>query len=136
MVITFMRFLGIISLLDNLINDLKVQWFSLWCQTRSYLSSHPKSSSVDHILAMSSLVSFSPTTSFSTSSKLVVSWYGLSIRVRRSSLASRLSYWSKIWIFWVSPQEASLVRSSRVENMGRCGSFWYCTISPGSSCPI
>ena len=47
------------------------QCFSLWCQTRSYISFRPKSSSVDHSLAMYSLMRSVPIASLSTSSKLV-----------------------------------------------------------------
>ena len=97
--LNFLSFLGIILLLDIMIRDLKEQRFSLWCQTRIALSSCPKSSSVDHRLAMSFLVSSAPTAYFSTSSKLLGIYYGLLVRVRRSSPASRLSSWPKILIF-------------------------------------
>ena len=66
-----LSFLGITPLLDSLSRDLKEQWFILWCQTRISLSSRPKRSSVDHSLAMSSLVSSDPIAILSTSFKLV-----------------------------------------------------------------
>ena len=59
---TLVIFMGIITLLDNLSRYLKLRWFSLWQQTRSYLLSHNKRSSVDHSLAMSYLVISDPTT--------------------------------------------------------------------------
>ena len=64
-------FLGIIPLLDILMMDSKEQWFSLWFQTRSSLSSRTIRSTFDHILATSSLVSLAPISYFSTSSRLV-----------------------------------------------------------------
>ena len=36
----------------------------------------------------------------------------------------------------VSPQEASLVSSSRVENMGESRTFWYIMMHPGDRCPM
>ena len=113
-----MSFLGIIPLWDNLGRNLKEQWYSQWCQTRSPFSYRPKRSSVDHSLAISYLMRLDPTAYLSTSPKLVGIWYEISVGVRRSSPTSRLYYWPKIRIFQVSPQEASLVLSSRVENMG------------------
>ena len=113
-----LRFLGIIPLLDILRKDLKYQWLSLWCQTRIPLSSFPQRSLVNYILAMYSLISSSPITYFPTSSRLVGIWYGLLVGVRRSFTASRISPWLKIHIFQVSTQVASLVRSSRVANLG------------------
>ena len=95
-VITFLIFLGIITLLDNMRRDLKEQWFSLWYQTRSSLLSCPQRSSVDHSLKISYTMSFSPTKSFSTPSKFVVSWNGILVGVRRYSSVSRLSSWPKI----------------------------------------
>ena len=66
-----LRFFVNTPLLDIPMGDLKNQWFILWLQTRSYLLSCPGSSLVDHSLAMSSLVSFSPITYSSTYSRLV-----------------------------------------------------------------
>ena len=76
-VLTLLRFLGIIPLLNNLKCYLKEKWVILWCQTRRSLSSRSKSSLGDHRFSMSSLIIFDPTSSFSTSSKLVRSWDGL-----------------------------------------------------------
>ena len=132
----FLSFLGIIPLLDSLRRDLKDKWFRLWCQTRTSLLSRHKRSSVDHRLSTSSLVSSDPTASLSTSSKLVGIWYGLSVRVRRSSLASRILPWPQIRILQVSPQGSSLVRSSRVEDLGGSEPFWYLTIYVGDRCPM
>ena len=95
--------LGITPLLDSLRIYLKGKCFRLWCQTRSSLSSHPKRSLVDHILAISSLRISYPIKYFSTSSKLVVIWDGILFVVRRSFPASSLLSWLKIWIFKVSP---------------------------------
>ena len=91
-------FLGIIPLLNSQRRDLKDQWFSLWFQARSSLSSHPKRSSVDHRFAMSSLLSLSTTKYFSTYSKLVGIWYGILVVGRRSSIAFRISSWPNILI--------------------------------------
>ena len=106
--LSFLRFLDISPLLDNMSRYLKVQWFSLWFRTRNPLSSQPKRSLVDQILAVHFRVRSSPTTSFS-------SWDGISVGVRRSSPASRLSSWTRIWVFQVSPQEASFVLFPKVE---------------------
>ena len=114
---TFLSFLGIINLLGNLSNYLKKQWLSLWGQTRISLSYRTKGSSVDHSLDMSSLKISATNASFSASSKFMGSWGGTLVGVRRSSPASRISSWPKIQILRVSPQELSLVRSSRVENI-------------------
>ena len=54
--LTFMRFLGVKPLLDDMGGDLKLQCFSLWLQTEISLSSRPKMSSVDHRLDISSLM--------------------------------------------------------------------------------
>ena len=105
----FAGLLGIILLLDNLKRDLNEQWFSQSFKTRISLLYHPKSSSVEHILDMSSLVIFSPTASFSTFSKLVGIWDGILFVVRSSSLASRLLSRPKNRIFQVSYQEAYIV---------------------------
>ena len=113
-----MSFLGVIPLLDNPRSNFKEQRFNLWCQTRSSLSSRPQRSSVDHSLAMSSLVISAPTTYFSTSSTVVDMWGGLTVGVRRFYPAFRLSSWPKIRVFQVSPQGALLVHYSRVKNMG------------------
>ena len=100
------------------------------------LSSCPKRSSVYHSLSMSSLVISAPTAYLSTTSKLVGIWYGISVVVSRSSPASRLSSWHKIRIFQVSPRGASLVRSSRVENMCGYDPFCYLTMSFWARCPM
>ena len=92
-------FLGVILLLDSLRGDLKDQWFSLWCQTRSSLLSCPKRSLINRHLAMSSLLSLDPTASLSTSSKLVGIWDGLLVGFRRYYPASRLSSWPKSIFF-------------------------------------
>ena len=85
---------------------------------------------------MSYLVILVPNKYFSTYSNFVGSWDGISFEVSKPSPASRLLSWHQIRILLVSPQEASLVRSSRVENIGGSGPFWYHTISPGSKCPM
>ena len=126
-----MRFLGIAPLLDSLRRYLKEQWFSLWFQTRRSLSSRPKGSLVSHVLTMSSLVRLSPTTYLPTSSNLVGIWDGISVGVRRCSPDSGISPWPKIWIFQVSPQVSSLVRFSRVENLGGSDPLWYITMYLG-----
>ena len=91
---------------------------------------------IDHILAISSLASSATITSLSTSSRLVGIWDGLLVGVRRSSPASTLLYWPKIWIFQVSPQRASLVRSYILANLGGSDPFWYITMSFGERCPM
>ena len=135
-VLTFLIFMGIIPLLDNLRVYLKVQWFSLWFQTRISLFSCPKISSVDHSFAMSSLVILAPTKSLSTSSKSVGIWHGIYVAVMRSSLDYRVFTCTKIRISPVSPQEASLMGSSRVENWILSAPFRYLMIYPGSRSPI
>ena len=62
--------------------------------------------------------------------------YGLSGVVRGFSPVSRISYWTKIHIFPVSPQEASFVRFSMVENMGGSYPLWYIVMSPGDRFPM
>ena len=101
--LVLMRFLGIIYLLNSLRRYLKLQWFSLWCQTRSSLFSSPMRYSIYHSLDMSSLVSSAPITSLSTSSRLVRILDGLSVGVRIYYPASRLLSWPKIRIFRVCP---------------------------------
>ena len=81
-------------------------------------------------------MSSSPTVSFSTYSKLVWIWNGLSVGVRRSYPDIRLSSWTKVRIFQVSPQEAYLVHSSKVENLGGYDPFWYLTMYTGYMCPM
>ena len=103
--LTFLIFLGIVSLLDSLWRNFKEQYFRFWCQTRIYLSPYPQRSLVDHSLSMYSLVSSSPTTYILTSSKLVGIWYGLSVGVGRSSPDSSLLYWTKIRISNCIPRE-------------------------------
>ena len=115
---TFLILLGIIPFLNHLSRYLRVQWFSLWYQTKISLSSCTDSSLVDHILAIYSPVRSDPTTSLCPSSKLVGSCYGLLGRFSRSYHASRISSWPKIRIFQVSPQGGSLIRSSTVMNRG------------------
>ena len=110
--------LSIILLLDSLRMDLKEQRFRLWCHTRSSLLSYPLRSSIDHILAMSSLVSLACITSFSTSYKLVGFLDGLLVKFRGSYPVSRLLSSQKILILQMSPQGASLMRSSIMVNMG------------------
>ena len=61
-----LSFLGIIILLDNIRRDLKVQWFSMWFQTRISLSHHTKRSSIDHGLVMYSLVRLATTAYLTT----------------------------------------------------------------------
>ena len=134
--LNLMSFLVFINLLDNLRRYLKEQWFSLWCQTRSSLSPRPKSSLVDHRLAISSLVISAPTTSVSISSKCVGIWYGILVRARRYSPSSRISSWPEIRIFQVNPQEDSLVHYSSVANMDRHDPFWYLTMSLGERYPM
>ena len=99
--------LSIMTLLVGLRGDLKDQWFSLLCQTRSSLLSRPKISFVDHIFTMSSLVISAPAASLSTSSKLVGIWYGILFRVRRYFISSRLSYWPQICISGCLPRDTS-----------------------------
>ena len=110
-VLILLRLMGVTTLLDSLRRYLNGKWFILWCQTRISLLSCPKSSSVDHGFSMSSLVISSSTKNISTSSKLLVNWYGLSVRVRSSSPASGLLSWPKFRVFQVSPQGFSLMRS-------------------------
>ena len=95
-VLTFMVFLGVITILDHVRQYLKVQWFSLWFQAKISLLSHIKKSSIDHSLAISSLVVSVTTTSLSAYSKLVGIWGGISVRVGRSYPDSRLSSWTRI----------------------------------------
>ena len=102
------RLMVIIHLLDSLRRHFKVQWFSLWCQTRSSLSSRPKSYLVDHSLNMSSLVSSYPTKSLSTSSKLVGIWDGLLVGFRRPYTSSKFSSWPQIRIFGCLPRDTPL----------------------------
>ena len=78
---------------------------------------------------MSSLLILSPTSYLSTSSKLEGVCDGLSVGVRGSFPASRISSWPKIQIFHVSTQLASLVHSSRVENVGISDPLWYLEMS-------
>ena len=115
-VLTLMSFLGTTPILNNLRRDWKVQRFILWCQTRNYLLSFPKRSSVDHRLNISSLARSAPMISFSTSYKLERSWDVILVGVRRYSTVYRVSSCPRFQIFQVSPQEASLIRSPRVEN--------------------
>ena len=89
------------------------------------LSSRPRRSSVDHILAISYLVSSAPIAYLYTSSRLVGILDGLLVRIKRSSPTSRLLSWPKIWVFQVSSQGSSLVRSSRVENLVVSDPFCY-----------
>ena len=131
-----MRLLGVIPLLGNLMSDFKGQWFSMWCKTRISLSFRPKRSSVDHSLAIKSLMSLAPTKSFSTSSKLLGYWYGISVGVRRHFSISRISSWPRIFIFPVSTQGDSLVCSYRVKNLVGCSPFWYRTMSHGDRFPM
>ena len=79
--LTLLRFLGNIYLLENLRRYLKVQWFSLWWKIKRSLSSHPKRSPVDYSLAMFYIVIPPHTIPFSTSSKLVDSWYNNIIKI-------------------------------------------------------
>ena len=60
----------------------------------------------------------------------------LSVGVRRSSPTSRLSSWTKMRIFQVSLQGASLLRSYIVANVGGYDPFWYLMISFGDRFPI
>ena len=76
-----------------------------------------------HILTMSYLVSLVHITYMSNSSKLVGNWGGLSVGVRMSSLALILLSLTKIRIFQVSPQRASLVHASRLANLGGSAPF-------------
>ena len=115
---TMLILLGGIPLLVSLRGYFKDQWFSLWCQIRISLLSRPKRSLVDHRLVMYSLIILCPTVYLFTSSKLVGIGDGLSVRVSRSYLTSRLLSWTKIRVFQVSPQGSSLVRSSMVVNYG------------------
>ena len=98
-------FLGIIPILGSLMREFKDQWFSMWCQTRSSLSSRHRRSSVEHRLAMSSLVSSDPITYFSTSSRLVGILDGLLVGVRNYSTAYRLLYWPKMRISGCLPRD-------------------------------
>ena len=60
-----LSFIGNTPFLDSLRRDLKGQWFSLCCQTRSSLSSRTRSSYVEHSFAISSLVISAPIAYFS-----------------------------------------------------------------------
>ena len=86
----FLRFLGIITLLDNMRRYLKVQWFSLWCKTKIPLFPWSTRSLLYQSLDMLSLVKYDPTTSLNTYYNLVRSWDGISFLVRRYYTASRL----------------------------------------------
>ena len=88
-------FLGIITLLNSLMRDLKEQNFILLWQTKIPLLYLPRSSSVVYILNMSFLVRPSPITYLSTSSRLVGIWYGIAVEVRRFASASRLFSWAQ-----------------------------------------
>ena len=123
--ITLLILLCIIPLLYNLRRDLKDQWFVLWCQTRISLLSHPKSSSIDHGLAMSSFVISDPTTSLSNPSNFVGSWDGILVRVKRSSPDSNpLTCPKNTYLSSVSPRGLlSVLRSYRVANMSGSGIF-------------
>ena len=101
----FLIFLGIIPILDITRRDLKEQWLNLWCQTRISLSPYTKMTSDDQILAISSLMSSAPTASLSTSSKLVMIWYGLSVGFRRYSISSRILSWPQIRISRCLPRD-------------------------------
>ena len=103
-------------LLDNMTEESKVQWFSLWYETRISLSYHPNRSLVDHNLDISSPMILAPTTSLCTPSKLVGSYYRISVVVRRFYLASKVSSWPQIGIFQVYPQGEYLMLSSRLES--------------------
>ena len=131
-----LRFMGIILLLDSLMSYLKEQWFRMWCQTRISLPSLPIRSLVEHSLDMSVPVRSYHIASFSASSKLVGILDGLLVGFRRYSPASRLLSWPKIRIFQVTPQGASLVRSSRVANLVGSEPFWYLNMSFGDICPM
>ena len=84
---------------------MREQRFILWYQTRSSLSSRPKTSSVDQKLSISSLVSSYHIISLSASSNLVGIWDGISAEVRMSYPFYRLSSWPKIWISGCFPRE-------------------------------
>ena len=101
---TLLIFLDITPLLDNLRRYLNYQWFNLWCQTRSSLYYRPKMSSVNHSLAISSLISSATNISLYTSSKLVEIWDGILVGVMRSSPASRISYCPLIRISRCTPR--------------------------------
>ena len=88
----------------------------------------PEGPSVDHILATPSLVISATIAYLSTLSRLVGILDGLLVKVRRSYFAFRLLNWPKIWIFQVSPQGASLMRSYIVVNMGVSDPLWYLNI--------
>ena len=74
---TFIRLLGVIPLLDNIIGGFKVQCFSLSFQTGSSLLYSPKISLVDQKLSIPSLViNIFPLIS-SWWEGVMVSWLGL-----------------------------------------------------------
>ena len=123
--LTFMSFLRIVYLSDYLWRDFTVQQFSLWFQKNIYLWSHPKRYSVDHNLSMYALVRSDPNTYLYTSYKLLGSCDRLFFRVRRSYNASRVSSWTQIRIFRVSPKGASLMRSSGVKSRWSSSTFCY-----------
>ena len=108
----------IITLLNNMWRNFEVQWFRLICQTRISLFPHHKRFLIYHRLDMSYFVRSSLTKYLSTSYKLMGSWYGLLVGVRRFYPECMVYSWTKISIFQVSPQEASLMRSSRMKNWG------------------
>ena len=72
----------------------------------------------------------------STSFRLVGILDGLSVGVRRSSPVSRHLYCPRMKILHVSPQGVSLVRCSRVVNLGRSDTLWYFILSPGARFPL
>ena len=131
-----LRFLGIINLLDNIVKYLKVQCFSLWFQTRISLLSLTKISLVYHILSVTSLMSFSPTTSLSTSSKLLGGCNVLLVVDSSSSTSSRVSSWINIRIFQLYPHMACLVCYTRVMNWWSFSLFLYLATYYVTSYPI
>ena len=80
---------------------------------------------------MSSLASLAPTASFTNYYKLVGIWDGLSVGFSSSYPTSGLLSLPQVRIFQVYLQEASLVGSSIVVNLGGSDLFWYITISLG-----
>ena len=110
-------FLVIIPLLDDMRSYLKKQWFILWCETSSALSSRPKRFSVDHRFSMSSPMRLSTTVYLFTSSKIVGIWDGLPVGVSRSSPVSRRCLPRKPpwcaplgWKIWVDMPPSSISR--------------------------
>ena len=105
-------------------------------KNRISLLSRTKRSSVDHSLAMSSLVSSAPTTYFFISSRLLGGWDGLLVVVRRYYPASRFFSYPQIRIsgclprrpHWCNPPGWKIWMDLALSGMPQCilgqGALW------------